>query len=491
MLLTSRRLQAGTSRVGFSKHSTFVYKPISAGSIASVAPTRGRVGQHTAIKAQLETPRQERLHGLRGPQNLELSTIFAKGPNGKMMKANVILPPSQLKDGKLPTTGESVRAEARGVVLFMHGFAQGPTAYARMLTQVAAEADAVVVAPCPPFAKTPGAQQKSMVDAALFWRDLIAKNKLPCLELTGETNDNVGLMGHSVGGGLAAFVADAAAQRGQAFTCAHVMAPQTSKIVEDYNYNSKKNDSKLLQNVATEWSVQYGCIDLLSNVFSVQKFRSWLSSRQVLRSSVKYELGTHVGFEDQLVVGRESFTANFLPWVLAIMWGTVSLWLPWLGLQLLSRAGGNTLQGAPGPSSGAGAGAGNGNGNGNGAVQLKEGMVPDSPGFGPLDDVSLLDERTMAAGYILLAATVTYIETLIPGFAWTWDWGSEALRTDGLSVLKAVLLVLAVGSWPAIVVYPYQAVKQRPEARVQAATYFKNVLVVGAKPQVKVGAEVR
>ncbi len=46
-----------------------------------------------------------------------------------------------------------------GVVLFMHGFAQGPTAYARMLTQLAVEGDVLVVAPCPPFGATPDKQQ--------------------------------------------------------------------------------------------------------------------------------------------------------------------------------------------------------------------------------------------------------------------------------------------------------------------------------------------
>ncbi len=48
---------------------------------------------------------------------------------------------------------------------------------------------------------------------------------------------------------------------------------------------------------------QYGLIDLLSLAPTVNAFRSWLEVRGALRSTVKYELGTHVGFEDQLVVG--------------------------------------------------------------------------------------------------------------------------------------------------------------------------------------------
>jgi hypothetical protein len=47
---------------------------------------------------------------------------------------------------------------AKGVVLFMHGFAQGPNAYYENL-QGLADAGFLVVAPVPPFGITPGAQQ--------------------------------------------------------------------------------------------------------------------------------------------------------------------------------------------------------------------------------------------------------------------------------------------------------------------------------------------
>lgn len=39
-------------------------------------------------------------------------------------------------------------------------------------------------------------------------------------------------------------------------------------------------------------------------------------------------------------VGRESFTANFLPWLLAVLWGALALWLPALGLRALSTLAG-------------------------------------------------------------------------------------------------------------------------------------------------------
>lgn len=47
---------------------------------------------------------------------------------------------------------------AKGVVLFMHGFAQGPNAYYENL-QGLAEAGFLVVAPVPPFGATRNGQQ--------------------------------------------------------------------------------------------------------------------------------------------------------------------------------------------------------------------------------------------------------------------------------------------------------------------------------------------
>ncbi len=78
--------------------------------------------------------------------------------------------------------------------------------------------------------------------------------------------------------------------------------------------------------------------------------------------------------------------------------------------------------------------------------------MPPQPGFGVPDDVELPDERVMLAGYVLLAATVTAAAAALPPYDWQWnDPGALAL-----SVLKAVATLLAVGSWPAIIVYPYE-----------------------------------
>lgn len=61
-----------------------------------------------------------------------------------------------LLSGTLSMQGDS--KAAKGVVLFMHGFAQGPNAYYENL-QGLADAGFLVVAPVPPFGATPGKQQ--------------------------------------------------------------------------------------------------------------------------------------------------------------------------------------------------------------------------------------------------------------------------------------------------------------------------------------------
>lgn len=50
---------------------------------------------------------------------------------------------------------------AKGVVLFMHGFSQGPNAYYKLLQELAQELGVLVVAPVPPLAATPEEQQVS------------------------------------------------------------------------------------------------------------------------------------------------------------------------------------------------------------------------------------------------------------------------------------------------------------------------------------------
>ncbi|PNW83716.1 hypothetical protein CHLRE_05g240300v5 [Chlamydomonas reinhardtii] len=93
---------------------------------AAAVRARGSRAVTRAVAESLVSRDDEGLR-LRGPQTLVLPTIFARttGTNNKpvLVKANVVLPPSA---GKLPQEGDPPRTvTARGVVLFMHGFAQG------------------------------------------------------------------------------------------------------------------------------------------------------------------------------------------------------------------------------------------------------------------------------------------------------------------------------------------------------------------------------
>ena len=57
--------------------------------------------------------------------------------------------------------------------------------------------------------------------------------------------------------------------------------------------------------------------------------------------------------------------------------------------------------------------------------------------------------------------------------AFTWDSPGHVMT----SLIKVVLTVLAVFIWPALFVYPYEAAKQRPEARKQVRAWFKRTLM--------------
>lgn len=66
-----------------------------------------------------------------------------------------------------------------------------------------------------------------MVEYAAHFRSKLFTNTLPGLSLPSAVTKKVGLLGHSVGAGLATFVAQQAAQDKQPFKAVMYMAPQT------------------------------------------------------------------------------------------------------------------------------------------------------------------------------------------------------------------------------------------------------------------------
>jgi acetyl esterase/lipase len=66
------------------------------------------------------------------------------------------------------------------------------------------------------------------VETAAFWRQKIRANAFPPVKLADEAAAHrTGLLGHSVGAGIATYVAKQAAKEGQEFEAVMFMAPQT------------------------------------------------------------------------------------------------------------------------------------------------------------------------------------------------------------------------------------------------------------------------
>jgi alpha-beta hydrolase superfamily lysophospholipase len=70
--------------------------------------------------------------------------------------------------------------------------------------------------------------QGSMVEYAAYFHSKLVSNSLPGLPLPSlKVAQNIGLLGHSVGAGLATYVAQQAAAQQQPYKAVMYMAPQT------------------------------------------------------------------------------------------------------------------------------------------------------------------------------------------------------------------------------------------------------------------------
>lgn len=203
--------------------------------------------------------------------------------------------------------------QAQGVVLFMHGFAQGPNAYYENLQGIA-DAGFLVVAPVPPFAATPGRQQTLMVQYAAHFHSKLVSNTLTGLPLPSTAvAQRIGLLGHSVGAGLATHVAQQAAEAAQPFKAVMYMAPQTQVVSE---FKPATAISKWPTKKSTKFALQYGLKDDLappdlSLALITQLNDGGLGIKD--ENITSFPDGTHVGFEDQVVLGDAEVTSDILP----------------------------------------------------------------------------------------------------------------------------------------------------------------------------------
>jgi len=235
---------------------------------------------------------------------------------------------SDKKANWLAPKGDSKKAE--GVVLFMHGFAQGPNAYYKMLKEIA-DQGFLVVAPEPPFAPTRGKQQEAMVEFAEHFRSKIHSNTLTGLELKSKNvGQNIMLLGHSVGAGLSTYVAGVAAENKQPFKKVMYMAPQT-QVVKQYLPEAGIAKWPAILKGATEFALQYGEADELAPPELSKELMEQLKKAglDLKAKNIKvFPQGTHVGFEDQVVLGDAEVASDILPWLDAILLALAAVGIP-------------------------------------------------------------------------------------------------------------------------------------------------------------------
>ncbi|KAG2485598.1 hypothetical protein HYH03_015661 [Edaphochlamys debaryana] len=311
-----------------------------------------------------------------------------------------------------------------------------------------------------------------MVDAALFWRKLIHENNVPGLTLpdnaTGQKQQvggpaagktavpNVGLLAHSVGGGLAPYVVDACAKAkpSMPFVSAHVLAPQTALVYRTYKYDGAAS-GRLLVGVKTKWGVQYGGMDLLSWPETVEALCDWLEDKEVLEGFKFYPLGTHVGFEDQFVVNGQSVVTALR--CLPRIWGTVTDPLRLLRrmpqvTEAFMRTGGVT------------------------DVRTFSYYVREkqqcSPGKGTVVDVEQPNDEYMYRVYFVLALGVSVAYC---GFV-SSDWAACLWVVIVEAVKWTILALPLVFTWLYVELFRNEAKCQRPEARQYVVDFFTKTL---------------
>lgn len=383
---------------------------------------------------------------------------------------------------------------AKGVILFMHGFAQGPNAYYENL-QGLADAGFLVVAPLPPFGVTPSGQQTDMVDYAAYFHSKIISNTLTGLPLSSAAvANNIGLLGHSVGAGLATYVAKQAATEGRPFKAVMYLAPQT-EVFRDYDPEAAINGWPA-KDKSTEFGLQYGLKDELAppdlSLRLVDDIRK--KGLTLKPDDLKcFEDGTHVGFEDQVVLADAEVTSDILPWLNPLLlWLLSSLGVPFL--PLLLRTVYRKRQAAAGLQLGAQQGEQRSESrlerlfgkvflNPQDIALLEQqairterkpllkGAAPPADGIGPPEEVSIASAEATVAQYIGLL-TVTAAATFL--------FASKAF-TDGevhwlplLATLVAGYMTYKGGYYLSL--QNYVNTVQRPHSREEAKKFFRQYL---------------
>lgn len=369
--------------------------------------------------------------------------------SGDKLKANWQAPGGTSEDPGDPKL-------AKGVLLFMHGFSQGPNAYYLLLKDLA-DQGWLVVAPEPPNSASPKQLQGDMVTCAERFRSQLYQNKLPGLKLTSDAAArNIVLLAHSVGGGLASYVAEKAAAQQQPFRAVMVLAPQAS-VVKPYAPAAAIDRWPAAAKASTEFAVQYGLKDLLAPPGQVVDLMTKLKGANLLKEDnvTLYKDGTHVGFQDQVVVGEEEVTLDLLPWLIPFLAALLGLVTP-LGAfgDYLLRREGEWREALKAPSK-----------------KLVMMLKSTADGLGPLEDVSIAPPLYAVRQYIGLELVFVGATAALARWAAgeVDEGGWKLYALGGLTAVFAVVCLLGAMN---LLEEKFVFDVQRPQSRKKAVEFM-------------------
>jgi hypothetical protein len=220
---------------------------------------------------------------------LKVNTIARE--DGSEFKVNIILPSEDKK--------------AKGVAFFMHGFSQYPKAYCKTLKKIADESQIVIVAvetgvissavlkevlkreDNPQFIL-----QKAVATDTMQCIQMVQNRQEPFAEHIPNTKVPLGLIGHSMGGGLCFHVASKFPSIDYVFC----MAPAPGEPAFAPHAAIEEHAPRNSMLLAGKW-------DLIAKGKVVKELSALCNSKKS-RSSIYVDIdrGLHTGFEDDLVI---------------------------------------------------------------------------------------------------------------------------------------------------------------------------------------------
>jgi hypothetical protein len=211
--------------------------------------------------------------------------------DGSDFKVNIILPSEDKK--------------AKGVAFFMHGFSQYPKAYCKTLKKIADESQIVIIAVETGVVSSAVLKEvlKFQNNPQFILQQAVATDTMQCIQMVQNRQEPfaecipnkkvpLGLIGHSMGGGLCFYVASKFPSINYVFCMAP--APGETKFAPHTAIQEHAPRNSML--LAGKW-------DLIAKA-EVVKDLSALCNSKKSRSSIYVDIdrGLHTGFEDDLVI---------------------------------------------------------------------------------------------------------------------------------------------------------------------------------------------